>query len=140
MASSSINFAERLSNSIPTASDRSVHAIPASEVISTNEVPGEGHPQDEEKAGNSTQLGGYRLYAVAIGVLFGSLMMAMDISIIGTVRSGLVMIQCDIKGWHGLTDLFSARQSPQFCPISGISLNWLGIPLHTPSQYAPSPR
>lgn len=34
----------------------------------------------------AAKLDGFRLYAVAIGVCFGSLMMSMDISIIGTVR------------------------------------------------------
>lgn len=38
------------------------------------------------------ELSGYRLYAVAVGVLFGSLMMSMDISVIGTVRPGLKLI------------------------------------------------
>jgi len=36
---------------------------------------------------SSTTLHGFRLYAVAIGLYFGALMMSLDISIIATVRN-----------------------------------------------------
>lgn len=50
----------------------------------TAPVPPEVQPNTEGAA----KLEGFRLYAVAIGVFFGSLMMSMDISIIGTVSAG----------------------------------------------------
>lgn len=45
-------------------------------------------PEGENSTGDSNdtqQLQGFRLYAIAIGVCFGALMMSLDISIIATV-------------------------------------------------------
>lgn len=55
--------------------------------LSTNDTT----PEDREsgtvsQADDDTVLRGFRLYAVAIGVCFGSLMMSLDVSFLGTVR------------------------------------------------------
>ena len=44
---------------------------------------------EPEEANNSPVLGGYRLFAVAIGICFGELMISLDISILGTVGAVL---------------------------------------------------
>ena len=106
MASSSEDSPGHLPNSAARASDGSVHAISTGKVDTTGEVPSMNYPANEEETERSPKLGRYRLYAVAIGVLFGALMMAIDISIIGTVSSYLIIIQSVVEGWHELTDCF----------------------------------
>jgi hypothetical protein len=81
---------EPLPNYSATASDPSTHGLSADNKI---EAAALEPPSDQGNVQNDTKLGGYRLYAVVVGVLFGCLMMAIDISIIGTVRYCLAMIQ-----------------------------------------------
>ncbi len=82
--------AELLTSYTATASDASSHGLPADNTI---EAAAADLPSDQGNVQNDYKLGGYRLYAVAVGVIFGSLMMSIDISIIGTVRTCLIMIQ-----------------------------------------------
>lgn len=59
-----------------------------SAVRSSNEAtPGDNEAGIESQVDHDTILRGYRLYAIAIGVCFGALMMSLDVSILGTVRA-----------------------------------------------------
>lgn len=82
--------AKRLPSYTTNASDTPPNGLPADNTIEGAAVD---LPSDQGNVQNDTKLGGYQLYAVVVGVLFGSLMMSIDISIIGTVRSCLTMIQ-----------------------------------------------
>jgi hypothetical protein len=76
----------------PVSSDRDHDHIsdqPGKE--STILSPNDATPKDREsgiesQVDHDPVLRGYRLYAVAIGVCFGALMMSLDISFLGTVR------------------------------------------------------
>lgn len=60
--------------------------------MSATDARGDGQSKEEvataasEDRVDGTTFSGFRLYAVAIGVSFGALMMSLDVSIIGTVH------------------------------------------------------
>lgn len=71
---------------------RTTHPADVAQEDRVPEIP----PDVQPNAEGAAKLEGFRLYAVAIGVFFGSLMMSMDISIIGTVSTGSYRIMIEI--------------------------------------------
>lgn len=71
---------------------RTAHSAVVAEEDGVAEIP----PDVQPNAEGAAQLEGFRLYAVAIGVFFGSLMMSMDISIIGTVSTDSFRIMVEM--------------------------------------------
>lgn len=67
------------SKDVISSQQTDVEAVPGNDTIK-DEAPGA-----EGQGDNDATLQGYKLYAVAIGVYFGALMMSLDIAIIGTV-------------------------------------------------------
>lgn len=71
---------------------RTAHSAVVAEEGGVAEIP----PDVQPNAEGAAKLEGFRLYAVAIGVFFGSLMMSMDISIIGTVSTDSFRIMVEM--------------------------------------------
>ncbi|KAK3376326.1 MFS transporter [Lasiosphaeria ovina] len=88
------------SNNPPPLGIGPVRVSDEAEKTSALPPPTDAIPRDEEEAGaeavgqapadHGSTLRGFRLYAVAIGVCFGALMMSLDISILGTALPSIM--------------------------------------------------